>query len=163
MDDKKARWIWYPGDFELYHALKQNFSRVERGFGWPAFWKSAGFRQRVTFQVRFLVGNDTDFTVRAVQSAVGYVQLNGKKFPFGVTVPCPKGEAEIKIHVGCISCVPSVFVEGSVIRSDASWTVHDYESSPVPAAWSRYFTDPGRVNSFSFSLILWVFVKTSIK
>ena len=32
-------WIWYPGDFELYHAMKQNFSRVERGFGWPAFWK----------------------------------------------------------------------------------------------------------------------------
>ena len=24
-------WIWYPGDFELYHAMKQNFSRVERG------------------------------------------------------------------------------------------------------------------------------------
>ena len=21
-------WIWYPGDFELYHAMKQNFSRV---------------------------------------------------------------------------------------------------------------------------------------
>ena len=44
-------WIWYPGDFELYHAMKQNFSRVERGFGWPAFgrvrasatvWLSAG-------------------------------------------------------------------------------------------------------------------------
>ena len=32
-------WIWYPGDFELYHAMKQNFSRVERGFGWPAFWR----------------------------------------------------------------------------------------------------------------------------
>ena len=40
-------WIWYPGDFELYHAMKQNFSRVERGFGWPAFWKSEGFRNRV--------------------------------------------------------------------------------------------------------------------
>ena len=24
-------WIWYPGDFELYHGMKQNFSRVERG------------------------------------------------------------------------------------------------------------------------------------
>ena len=23
-------WIWYPGDFELYHAMKQNFSRGER-------------------------------------------------------------------------------------------------------------------------------------
>ena len=31
----KSYWIWYPGDFELYHGMKQNFSRVERGFGWP--------------------------------------------------------------------------------------------------------------------------------
>ena len=38
----KSYWIWYPGDFELYHAMKQNFSRVERGFGWPAFWKICG-------------------------------------------------------------------------------------------------------------------------
>ena len=43
-------WLWYPGDFERYHALKQNFSRVERGFGWPAFWKSEGYRQRVVFR-----------------------------------------------------------------------------------------------------------------
>ena len=26
----KSYWIWYPGDFELYHGMKQNFSRVEQ-------------------------------------------------------------------------------------------------------------------------------------
>lgn len=46
---KNSYWLWYPGDFELYHAMRQNFSRVERGFGWPAFWKSEGFRNRVVF------------------------------------------------------------------------------------------------------------------
>ena len=49
-------WIWYPGDFELYHAMKQNFSRVERGFGWPAFWKSEGFRNRVAFRRIYELG-----------------------------------------------------------------------------------------------------------
>ena len=44
MSEKTSYWLWYPGDFELYHALKQNFSRVERGCAWPAFWKSEGFR-----------------------------------------------------------------------------------------------------------------------
>ena len=144
MNDKTARWLWYPGDFELYHALKQNFSRVERGFGWPAFWKSAGFRQRVTFLGRFAPEADTVFTVHAVQTAVGYVQLNGKKYPFETAIPCPKGEAELKIHIGCIACVPAVFVEGEAVRSDASWRVHDYETPPVPAGWSPWFTDPGR-------------------
>ena len=144
MNENTARWLWYPGDFELYHGLKQNFSRVERGFGWPAFWKSAGFRQRVTFQARFSVGQDTDFTVHAVQTAVGFVQLNGRKYPFGQSIPCPRGEAELKIHVGCIACVPSIYVAGEIIRSDERWIVHDYETPPVPAGWSRYFTDPGR-------------------
>ena len=49
----KVYWIWYPADFELYHAMKQNFSRVERGMGWPAFWKSEGFRNRVAFRLDF--------------------------------------------------------------------------------------------------------------
>ncbi len=33
----KSHWIWYPGDFEIYHENVQNFSREERGFIWPAY------------------------------------------------------------------------------------------------------------------------------
>ena len=47
----QSYWIWYPGDMELYYGMKQNFSRVERGFGWPAFWKSEGFRNRVALGI----------------------------------------------------------------------------------------------------------------
>jgi hypothetical protein len=53
--DAPAYWIWYPGDFEKYHAMKQNFSRVERGCSWPAFWKSEGFRNRVAFRRNGLI------------------------------------------------------------------------------------------------------------
>ena len=28
-----AQWIWFPGDFEIYHGMLQNFQREERGFG----------------------------------------------------------------------------------------------------------------------------------
>ena len=56
-------WLWYPGDFELYHAMKQNFSRVERGCQWPAFWKSEGFRNRVAFRRSYTLDRETVFTV----------------------------------------------------------------------------------------------------
>ena len=59
----KSYWIWYPGDFELYHGMKQNFSRVERGFGWPAFWKSEGFRNRVAFRRTYHLEEETSFAV----------------------------------------------------------------------------------------------------
>ena len=76
-------WLWYPGDFERYHALKQNFSRVERGVGWPAFWKSEGFRNRVVFRRNYLLDEETCFTVLAVKDASGFVLVDQEKYAFG--------------------------------------------------------------------------------
>ncbi len=142
MDKHQARWLWYPGDLEKYHALKQNFSRVERGCPWPAFWKSDGFRQRVAFRRTYRLEKETSFTVFGTPGAAGYADVNGRKFPFGKPVPCEAGDVKISLHVGCIGCVPAVYVEGDAIRSDEGWSVEDYCAPPVPAAGSRYFTDP---------------------
>ena len=60
----RAYWIWYPADFELYYAMKQNFSRVERGMGWPAFWKSEGFRNRVVFRRTYSLEKETTSSKR---------------------------------------------------------------------------------------------------
>ncbi len=142
MNDSQARWMWYPGDLEKYHALKQNFSRVERGCPWPAFWKSDGFRQRVAFRRTYQLEGPTSFTVFGTPGGAGYVDLNGRKVPFGQTVSCEPGEVKIALHIGCIGCVPAVYVQGDLICSDAGWTVEDYCDSPVPAASNRYFTEP---------------------
>ncbi len=140
----RARWLWYPGDLEKYYALKQNFSRVERGCAWPAFWKSDGFRQRTAFRRTYDLREETCFTVYGVPGSAGYADVNGEKHPFGRRVRCAPGRVRISLHVGCIGCPPSVFVEGDVIRSDAGWTVEDYCTAPTEAASSRYFEDPGR-------------------
>lgn len=134
-------WIWYPGDFELYHAMKQNFSRVERGYGWPAFWKSEGFRNRVVFRRTYDVKQNTEFTVYSQGSIVGYVLIGEKKYPLGEKILCGTGRQAISVHVGCIETFPSIYVEGEVIRSDKGWYVEDYANAPVMAGFSRYFTD----------------------
>ena len=101
-------WIWYPGDFELYHAMKQNFSRVERGFGWPAFWKSEGFRNRVAFRRTYELEQETSFTV--FSNAIGHVLVtreNGeKKYPFGKKITVAPGKVRISIHAGCVEAFP---------------------------------------------------------
>ena len=48
-----AVWIWYPGDFEIFHGMRQNFRREERGLGWPAFWKMDDWRKNVRFFRRY--------------------------------------------------------------------------------------------------------------
>ena len=142
--NETSYWLWYPGDFERYHALRQNVSRVERGMGWPAFWKSEGFRQRLVFRRRYALASPDTFTVRAVSGAVGYVLLDETKYPLDTAISCPAGEHTVSVHVGCIGCMPSIYIEGSTIRSDQGWTVSDFAAPPVAAACNRYFTDPLR-------------------
>ena len=137
-------WLWYPGDFELYHAMKQNFSRSERGVGWPAFWKSEGFRSRVAFHRSYTLLSPTVFTVYGVTGSQGYVRLDEKKYPLGKPISCGEGTHQIAVHLGCIGCMPSVYIEGEEIRSDDGWMVKDFDRPPVRAAFNRYFTDRER-------------------
>lgn len=133
----ESYWIWYPGDMELYYAMKQNFSRVERGFGWPAFWKSEGFRHRVAFRRTYCLEQETTFCV--FSHGVGFVLAGDQKYPFGTTVTCPAGEISISVHVGCIEEFPSIYIRGETICSDENWMVEDYDHPPVPVGFSRYF------------------------
>lgn len=132
-------WIWYPGDFELYHAMKQNFSRVEREISWPAFWKSEGFRNRVVFRRTYFLAEETEFTVYS--DAAGFVLAEEKKYPFGQKIKCGPGEVRISVHAACIEKFPSIYIEGNGIYSDGEWNVEDYDRTPVKAGYSRYFTD----------------------
>ena len=129
-------WIWYPGDFELYHAMKQNFSRVERGFGWPAFWKSEGFRNRVAFRRTYELEQETSFTV--FSNAIGHVLVtweNGeKKYPFGKKITAGPGKVKVSIHAGCVEAFPCAYVQGEVIHSDKTWMAEDY-SQPAGTGW----------------------------
>ena len=144
MHTKTSYWLWYPGDFELYHALKQNFSRVERGCSWPAFWKSEGYRNRVVFRRSYDLPEESTFFVTGVTGSVGYVQLDEEKHPFDTLIFCTPGKHRISIHIGCLGCIPSVYVSGDRVCSDDGWQVEDYSMPPVPAAHNRYYTDASR-------------------
>lgn len=131
-------WIWYPGDFELYHAMKQNFSRVEREMGWPAYWKSEGFRNRVIFRRVYDLQSESEFTVYS--DAVGYVLAGDRKYPFGKKIRCSSGKTEISVHAACIETFPAIYIDGKEIYSDGEWMAADYDKPPVKAGYSRYFT-----------------------
>lgn len=138
VEEGKKYWIWYPGDFELYHGMKQNFSRVERGYGWPAYWKSEPFHHRVVFRRNYVLSEKTQFYV--FSKAIGHVLVGDKKYPFGQRISCEPGEIKISIHAGCVEAFPSVYIEGEQIYSDSDWMADDYEHPPVQAGHSKYFT-----------------------
>ncbi len=117
-------WIWYPGDMEIYHCMLQNFSREERGCDWPAFWKMDDWNKNVLFSRTFELNERTTFLVTA--TGMGYVAVNGKKYPIGKPVICEPGKTEIKISVGNITGLPAIYVEGDCIYSDRQWKVTNF-------------------------------------
>lgn len=134
-------WIWYPGDFELYYGMKQNFSRIERGYGWPAFWKSEGYRNRIVLKKQYDLSSETTFQVHS--EAIGYVLLNSssgeQKYRFGTEITCGPGRVSVSVHLARIDAFPSAYIEGEQIFSDASWMAEDYSSKPVHAGCCKYF------------------------
>lgn len=152
-----ANWIWYPGDFEIYHGKCQNFDREEREFFWPAYWRVDDCRHNVKFikEVKFDKA-DARFCVHA--QGIGHVcihwkpeELKGqdvlpymykeKKFPFGREIVSPAQEISVEIIVGNLEGLPTVYVDGD-LESDSSWMATEYSLEPVKAGWNCMYTRP---------------------
>ncbi len=126
-----AHWMWYPGDYEIYQGMKQNFDREERGFMWPAYWYIAQCRQHVAFYARYRIEQETAFRVTAKGSGHVVVKCGefNRKYPFGTWIPCPVGEVWIDIVVGNMTGLPCAYVEGDVVFSGKGWNVGDFTAS----------------------------------
>lgn len=143
---KSAKWIWYPGDLETYHGMRQNFQREERGYGWPAYWKMDDWHKNVKFTKEYELEAAEEFSVRGIGQ--GYVEVNGKKHAFEEMIYCDPGHTEITVCIGNMTGLPCIYAAGNVIRSDESWTADDFETGR-PAGASKLYQekeqDPNRV------------------
>ncbi|MBO5570836.1 MAG: alpha-rhamnosidase [Clostridia bacterium] len=133
-----AQWIWFPGDFEIYHGMLQNFQREERGFDWPAFWKMDDWRKNIRFFRDYVLATATRFTVRG--QGIGYAAVDGRKYPFGREITCEAGEHRIELFVGNMTALPCVYVEGHVIFSDPHWMADDF-TEILPVGCSPLYRD----------------------
>ena len=146
----KAVWIWYPGDFEIYHGMKQNFRREERGLGWPAFWKMDDWRKNLRFFRKYELTEPETFTVYGC--GVGHVQVDGKKFRMEEKITIPAGRHLIEVFIGNMTGLPCIYVESGAengsIHSDGTWGVDDFLKA-APVGTSSLYTqkeqDPGEV------------------
>ena len=140
-------WIWYPGDFELYHGMKQNFEREERGYDWPAFWKMDDWRKNVRFFRFYTLDEQTSFAVYG--KGRGHVLAGGRKYPLGSEITLPPGEWEVEVFIGNMTGLPCLYIEGDVIRSGAGWMADDFtEMHPVGTSslCTDRACDPNRID-----------------
>lgn len=150
------KWIWYLGDFEIYHGMCQNFDREERGYFWPAYWKIDDCRHLVKFFAKYDLKEETQINV-SVQGT-GYVAIKWeiprqpgvyfnfeeRKYALGQTITCPAKEITVEVIVGNKEGLPCALVEGDIIYSGDNWMAEDYADSPLPVGCSEMYTERGQ-------------------
>ena len=116
---KKATWIWYPGDFEVWLGNKFNNRRTERGAMFPPFWKQDSHWPTVVFTKTVDLARPE--TVSIVAEGLFSLAVDGK-LQGGPSV-IPAGCHTIAIKVWNQATPPALFIAGKTIQTDSSWQV----------------------------------------
>lgn len=143
MEAVMAKWIWYHGDFEIYQAMKQNFDREERGMKWPAYWYTSNWNHNVSFFKEYRLTDATTFKTEIQGEGYGkLVNLKDHeetKFALTESMTCPAGHYRIEIYVANLAGLPCAYVQGKIIKSDASWQASNFLGEASDVGTSRYF------------------------
>lgn len=134
----KTSLLWYPGDFEIHQGMLQNFKREERGMGWPAYWYIGDCNRNVNFKRKYNLTSSTSFTVYA--KGTGYVDINGTKNKLNQPLTCEAGDNTIQVFVGSTTGLPTIFIEGDVVKSDDGWIASNFVDE-LPAGSDPLFHD----------------------
>ena len=128
---RKATWIWYPGDFEVWLGNAFNNRRTERGVMFPPFWKQDSHYVTVEFSKAFTLEKEEVITI-ACEGRFNFM-LDGK-LTFLQPSPAvgstsselrsatiPKGEHKLNLKVWNQVSPPALFIDGATIHTDSTW------------------------------------------
>jgi len=137
MNNSSPVWIWYPGDFEIYHHLLLNTRREERDYQWPAFWKLDDCNHNVRFRKQLDCDAAEVMTVYA--QGLGHVMVDGQKHPFRQPILLASGRHEIVVSIARTDGLPCIYVDGDRSASNSSWEANDFSFDWVPAGCSGLY------------------------
>ena len=154
MTNTSARWIWYPGDFELYHNMLLHSRREQNGYDYPCMWHLPRPEYSCRFYRKCTVPADT--TVLVSVKGKGWFSVDGKRHGLcadGETeIPVSAGTHDINVQLTNIEAFPAVYADGDGISTDETWQCDRFLPKRVPAACDPVFdsADDPRVFPFSY-------------
>ena len=137
---KQAKWIWYPGEFEVYHHLLLSFRRQEFGCDYPCAWRVSRPEASARFFRKFTAEQAGSFTV--VTHGKGMVRICGTLRRVNEPIEIEAGEHEIAVELFDLNAFPSFFIDSDLLVTDESWSAEAYDAVRVPAACVPAFTSP---------------------
>lgn len=140
--NKKSYWIWYWGDYEIFHITNVNMKREERGICRPPFWTLSTPFTNVVFRKSF--ESEKSGYVKVHVNGDGCVFLDGKVKPIREKLILDSGKHSISVSVLNPKGLPAVFVESDVCQSDGSWECNHAAGDFAPVGFNEYFDSPDK-------------------
>ena len=126
----RGAWMWYYGEYAIYHSMKTNLRRQERSAFVPPLWKISTPYPSVRFKKTFTCEGGS---FRCFLNGMGRVRLDGVYYEEKTWIPLTPGEHTIVISVFRENGLPAAFVESEVCPSDDSWLADYYVGNYSPA------------------------------
>ncbi len=111
-----AKWIWYPGDFELYHNLVLHSRREKYDYAYPVMWHIERPQSSCCFSRQITLQEASEIIVYA--HGKGYVRAGNQKIgAVGKPLRLPAGTYVLSAEVVCLETFPEEFCTGRDRRS----------------------------------------------
>ncbi len=136
----QAKWIWYFGDFEIYHHMLLSCRRQEFGCDYPCCWHVSRPELNVRFYKTFIAEKEFELTVTS--HSKGMVRLAGKLRPVNQPILCPPGEHTVSVELYDIEKFPACFIDSECLVTDESWAAEAFDRSPAPVGCEPVFSSP---------------------
>ncbi len=149
---KKAKWIWYENDFEVFTYHKMSKRRYQRKDIIYPCWAMDRPEYQVVFFYEYDVPKDTSFKITSKNSLV--VNIDGN--PWNAEnnkeeIFLKKGKGYIRIYCFEEESFPTIFIDSEYIKTDESWFCYCVDAVMVHASCSDTFDNP-RVNPADYRL-----------
>jgi alpha-L-rhamnosidase len=138
---KEAKWIWYPGDFEVWLHTKVGGRRQERGQPYPPFWRVDSHYGVVVFSRKY--NNPADENIKIHADGRFQFRIDGNiSYNFDpLNFLLPGGDHTVEVMIENYRSVPSLLIEGKTFFTDERWQVTNQDQKFFNAA-SGTFTEP---------------------
>ena len=137
----RAKWIYYPGDYELMLFNKVMTRRYQRDVIIPPFWRTDTFYQNVKFRKKFNITKEQIATVKV--DGKFNIDLDGPEnfvYNFDGQLKLTPGSHEIVITVFNAAGLPTIYISSEELVTDETWIVTCNNHKFINAA-TEEFTD----------------------
>ncbi|MDD6210141.1 MAG: alpha-L-rhamnosidase C-terminal domain-containing protein [Bacteroidales bacterium] len=140
--EQQAKWIYYPGDFDIWLCKELSLKRTERNQAYPTMWRLDPAYGIVVFKKQISLDKPENASIWV--DGKYYIQTNKHGIFYDYdpqNFELPAGDYELSVCVENYQTVPSILFKSKSYVSDNTWIANSRNNDDVSAS-SWIFTEP---------------------